>query len=77
MKIFRTRSLYVIFLAALIVFSIFSLTYERIKDIDPEGTCRELRYFATCVSVIGEELPPLQLFRPLPTDEEMIDKFFR
>ena len=77
MKIFRTRSLYVIFLAALIVFSIFSLTYERIKDIDPEGACRELRYFATCVSVIGEELPPLQLFRPLPTDEEMIDKFYR
>lgn len=60
----------------MIVLVIFSLIYWRIKDIDPEGGCRELKYFATCVSVIGEELPPLELFKPLPTDQEMIDKFY-
>ncbi|HEY8098829.1 MAG TPA: hypothetical protein VIE65_22400 [Methylobacter sp.] len=53
--------------------------YWRLKDIDPEGGCKDISNFSLCFDAwtSGYDGPLIKSFRKLPTDQELIDNLQR
>lgn len=53
--------------------------YWRVKDIDPEGGCKDLSNLYLCFDAwaSGYDDPSIKSFRKLPTDQELIDNLQR
>ncbi|MDD2723741.1 MAG: hypothetical protein PHH59_06930 [Methylovulum sp.] len=58
-------------LAILIVFS----AYWQVRNLDPEGACKGFEYFSRCWDTWAN-YHPAHNFKKLPTDEEMIKRFY-
>jgi hypothetical protein len=64
-------------MSALLLVGWMGYAYWQIRNLDPEGSCKELKYFSLCsgawMDAWGVGLP--WYFKTLPTDEEMIERF--
>lgn len=61
---------------ALLFITAFAGVYWKIRDIDPEGACKDLRNFSLCQDAWRNHMPSWT-FQKLPTDQKMIDNFKR
>lgn len=61
-----------------LLFAVWSgYAYWQIRSLDPEGGCKELKYFSLCSGAwVSTWFSPLSWhFQTLPSDEEMIERF--
>jgi hypothetical protein len=54
----------------------FLLAYWQVRNLDPEGACKEFKYFFRCWDA-WLNYHPTHNFKKLPTDDEMIEHFRR
>lgn len=51
-----------------------AVIYWQVRNIDPEGACKEFKYFPRCLDA-WVNYHPADTFKRLPTDEEMLERF--
>lgn len=72
-RVKRTMHVLASFFALLLVVGLFSI-YWQVRNIDPEGACKEFKYFSRCWDA-WFNYHPADTFKKLPTDQQMIDSF--
>lgn len=72
----RIRSRLALILGLLLLAGWLGYAYWQISNLDPEGGCKELKYWSFCARAWERTWGGLGWhFQSLPTDQEMIDRF--